>query len=384
VILLEDKNKKIEDVESVVVSSTVLADLFGLTTRRIRMLADEGIIQKTSRGRYNLQENIKSYIVYLKASQDLKEKTVDEDLDPDKERALLTKTQREKLELEIAAMKGKMHFSNDVKRVMSYLPEKRQTLLFSATMPLEINKLAETFLRNPAKVIVTPVASTGDKVNQVLYYVDKVNKIKLLLEIFKNKEMGSTLIFTRTKHGANKLSETLNKNGIMCAAIHGNKSQSARQQALSNFKSGDINVLVATDIAARGIDIKELSHVVNYEIPNVPETYVHRIGRTARAGLGGSAISLCDYDEVDYIFGIERLIKKEIEVISDHPFPMLVKEKSPKPIQQNRPQKNKPVNTGFKNFNGNNQNNRSKQNHFYGNNRNKANNNRFNKKTGDR
>jgi ATP-dependent RNA helicase RhlE len=277
-----------------------------------------------------------------------------------------------------------MGFIHDVKRVMSYLPEKKQTLLFSATMPLEINKLAETFLRNPAKVIVTPVASTGDKVNQVLYYVDKVNKIKLLLEIFKNKEMGSTLIFTRTKHGANKLSETLNKNGIMCAAIHGNKSQSARQQALSNFKSGDINVLVATDIAARGIDIKELSHVVNYEIPNVPETYVHRIGRTARAGLGGSAISLCDYDEVDYIFGIERLIKKEIEVISDHPFPMLVKEKSPKPIQQNRPQKNKPVNTGFKNFNGNNQNNRNKQNHFYGNNRNKANNNRFYKKTGDR
>ena len=234
-----------------------------------------------------------------------------------------------------------MGFIHDVKRVMSNLPTKRQTLLFSATMPEEIKTLAGTFLNNPATVIVTPVASTVDKVNQVVYFVDKANKTRLLLDIFKNNEMGSTLIFTRTKHGANKLAETLNKSNIFCAAIHGNKSQSARQQALSSFKSGEISVLVATDIAARGIDIKELSHVVNFEVPNVPETYVHRIGRTARAGLGGSAISLCDFDEKSFIKGIERLTNKNIEVILDHNYPMMVNQASPKVEPQKRFQSNK-------------------------------------------
>lgn len=260
-----------------------------------------------------------------------------------------------------------MGFIHDVKRVMSYLPEKKQTLLFSATMPSEIDKLADTFLKNPVKVIVTPVASTGDKVNQVVYFVDKANKSHLLLDIFKGTEMGSTLIFTRTKHGANKLTETLNKNGILCAAIHGNKSQSARQQALSAFKSGEIDVLVATDIAARGIDIKELSHVVNYEIPNVPETYVHRIGRTARAGAGGSAISLCDFDEKSYIKSIERLINKQIEVILDHNYPMLVNQLTPKVETPKRFTSNKstlktskPVKAGANKFNGQNTNNGKK------------------------
>jgi ATP-dependent RNA helicase RhlE len=234
-----------------------------------------------------------------------------------------------------------MGFIHDVKRVMTHLPIKKQTLLFSATMPKEITALADTFLHNPEKVIVTPVSSTVDKVKQVVYFVDKANKSRLLLEIFRKESMGSTLIFTRTKHGANKLSEILNKNKIMCAAIHGNKSQSARQQALASFKSGEISVLVATDIAARGIDIKELSHVINYEIPNVPETYVHRIGRTARAGLGGSAISLCDFDEKSFIKNIERLIKKNIEVVVDHSFPMLINEstkelETPKRFKSNK------------------------------------------------
>ncbi len=223
-----------------------------------------------------------------------------------------------------------MGFIHDVKKVMSHLKEQRQTLMFSATMPDEIKKLAASFLKNPKTVVVSPVSSTVDNVNQVVYFVDKVNKSKLLLDIFKNNEMGSTLIFTRTKHGANKLAELLNKNKIFCAAIHGNKSQAARQQALSSFKSGEISVLVATDIAARGIDIKDLSHVVNYEIPNVSETYVHRIGRTARAGALGSAISLCDFEEKAYIKSIERLTNKPIKVILEHNYPMMNNQASPK------------------------------------------------------
>jgi ATP-dependent RNA helicase RhlE len=229
-----------------------------------------------------------------------------------------------------------MGFIYDVNRVISHLPKSKQTLLFSATMPAEIDELAKTYLNDPTKVIVSPVASTGDKVEQLIYYVDKGNKSNLLLDIFKKNEMGSTLIFTRTKHGANKLSDILRKNNIQCAAIHGNKSQTARQQALSSFKSGEINVLVATDIAARGIDIKELAHVVNYEVPNVAETYVHRIGRTARAGKGGCAISLCDFDEIAYIRGIEKLINKKITEIKDHPFPMLILQYTPTPEKTNR------------------------------------------------
>lgn len=236
-----------------------------------------------------------------------------------------------------------MGFIHDVKRVMTYLPDKKQTLLFSATMPSEIKTLADTFLKNPETIIVSPIASTADKINQVVYYVDKINKSHLLLDIFKNNDMGSTLIFTRTKHGADKLAILLNKNKIYCAAIHGNKSQNARQQALSSFKSGEISVLVATDIAARGIDIKELSHVINYEIPNVPETYVHRIGRTARAGAGGSAISLCDYDEKPYIKAIERLTNKPITVILDHNYPMMVNQASPKKEVPKRFKSNKSI-----------------------------------------
>ncbi len=214
-----------------------------------------------------------------------------------------------------------MGFIHDVKRVITKLPAKRQTLFFSATMPPEIQKLANVLLTNPAKVEVTPVSSTVDAIEQSLYYVDKKEKPELLLHLLKDKKIISALVFTRTKHGADKVVKFLHRNHITAAAIHGNKSQNARQNALGNFKSGKLNVLVATDIAARGIDIDDLSHVINFELPNIPETYVHRIGRTGRAGNTGAAISFCDIEERDELKDIQKLIGKTVTVINDHPFP---------------------------------------------------------------
>lgn len=188
-----------------------------------------------------------------------------------------------------------MGMLQDVRRIIVYLPKVRQTMFFSATMPTEIAKLANTILKNPIKVEITPVSSTVDIIKQEVYYVDKGNKIKLLIHLLKNKSITSALVFSRTKHGADKIVKSLETAGIMAQAIHGNKSQNARQLALNNFKERKTRILVATDIAARGIDIEELSHVINFDLPEVPETYVHRIGRTGRAGLGGIAISFCDY-----------------------------------------------------------------------------------------
>ena len=215
-----------------------------------------------------------------------------------------------------------MGFIHDIKRVMTHVPSKRQTLLFSATMPKSIETLAQNFLNNPVSITVTPVSSTVDKIDQFVYYVDKVNKPVLLVELLRKKEIESALVFTRTKHGANKLVKILLASGIKCSAIHGNKSQSARELALKGFKTGEIKVLVATDIASRGIDIKGLSHVFNYELPNVPEDYVHRIGRTGRAGKPGCAISLSDFSEKKYIKDIEKLIKQNIKVIYEHDYPI--------------------------------------------------------------
>ena len=216
-----------------------------------------------------------------------------------------------------------MGFITDIKRIFEKMQHNKQVLLFSATMPDSIKKMAEQFLINPIYVNVNKVSSTVDKIEQKLYYVDKSNKLKLLLNILKNEDIQSALIFTRTKHGANKLSEMLNKNNHKTEVIHGNKSQNARITALKNFKSGKTKIMIATDIAARGIDISELSHVFNYEIPTIAETYVHRIGRTARAGLTGIAISFSDIDEKIQIKDIEKLIKQKIPVI-DHDFPMQV------------------------------------------------------------
>jgi ATP-dependent RNA helicase RhlE len=215
-----------------------------------------------------------------------------------------------------------MGFSHDVKKIISHLPEVRQTMLFSATMPPEISKLVNTILINPVKVAVTPVSSTVDTITQAVYFVDKKDKKYLLNDLLKDKNIISALVFSRTKHGADKITKDLFKAGIQAEAIHGNKSQSARQNALNNFKTRKTRVLVATDIAARGIDVDELSHVINYDLPNIPETYVHRIGRTGRAGLGGVALSFCDHEEKEYLKDIQKLISKSIPVIEDHPYPM--------------------------------------------------------------
>lgn len=205
-----------------------------------------------------------------------------------------------------------MGFIHDIKRIISKLPAKRQTILFSATMPTEIESLASSLLINPVKVTVTPVSSTVETINQSVFQVKRSNKLPLLLDILNDSSIDSLLVFTEMKHIANKIAKKLIENGISASAIHGNKSQSARQLALSNFKKKEIRVLVATDIAARGIDIDELGFVLNFDLPHVPESYVHRIGRTGRAGSNGTAISFCDTDELPKLKSIERLIKRRI------------------------------------------------------------------------
>ncbi|MFN8280358.1 MAG: DEAD/DEAH box helicase [Saprospiraceae bacterium] len=205
-------------------------------------------------------------------------------------------------------------FVNDVKKILTKIPAKRQTLFFSATMPLTIRKFAHSILHQPAEVSVTPVSSVARTVRQSVFFVEKKEKTELLIQLLSNKVISRTLVFTRTKHGADKLVRQLAKSGIHAAAIHGNKSQNARQKALNDFKSNRINILVATDIAARGIDIDELPHVVNYELPNVPETYVHRIGRTGRAGKDGIAVSFCDTEQKSELGDIQKLIGFNIPV----------------------------------------------------------------------
>jgi ATP-dependent RNA helicase RhlE len=225
-----------------------------------------------------------------------------------------------------------MGFIHDVKRLLVALPARRQSLFFSATMPPEIVKLADTILVNPSKVEVTPVSSTADTIKQFMYFVDRGNKNELLVEVLKDKNIKTCLVFTRTKHVADKV---LAEYKIKAEAIHGNKSQNARQNALTNFKAQTTRILVATDIAARGIDVDNLEYVINYEIPNIPETYVHRIGRTGRAGANGTAFSFCDAEEKAYLKDIEKLISKKIPVIDEHPFP-LRDHNPPKTVQGGR------------------------------------------------
>ena len=213
-----------------------------------------------------------------------------------------------------------MGFVHDVKRIIAKLPVQRQTLFFSATMAPAINKLAGTILRNPVKVQVTPVSSTAETVRQTIYFVEKRNKQSLLRHLLTDRTIQTALVFTRTKHGADRVAAALNRSGIRAEAIHGNKSQQARQRALQQFRTGQIKVLVATDIAARGIDIEKLAHVINFDLPNVPETYVHRIGRTGRAGANGIAVSFCDMEERAYLRDIQKLISGVIPVVKEHPF----------------------------------------------------------------
>jgi len=209
-----------------------------------------------------------------------------------------------------------MGFVNDVKKILAQVPSKRQTLFFSATMPAAIRKFAGSILHQPREISVTPVSSVAQTIKQSVYFVEKKEKTALLVKLLKDRSIRRSLVFTRTKHGADKLVKQLGRTGIYAAAIHGNKTQNARQKALNDFKSSRIRVLIATDIAARGIDIDELPHVVNYELPNVPETYVHRIGRTGRAGLEGVAVSFCDAEERSDLKGIQKLIGFNMPVMN--------------------------------------------------------------------
>jgi ATP-dependent RNA helicase RhlE len=216
-----------------------------------------------------------------------------------------------------------MGFVHDVKKIITRLPSKRQSLFFSATMPPEIVKLADTILVNPSKVEVTPASSTVNTIRQEVYFVDKNNKRHLLMHVLKDKSIERALVFTRTKHGADRVAKDLTRAGVNALAIHGNKSQNARQNALKSFKAKATRVLVATDIAARGIDIDDLTHVVNFELPNIPESYVHRIGRTGRAGASGIAIAFCDAEEKEFLRDIQKLIGKAIPVRDDHDYPLV-------------------------------------------------------------
>ena len=230
-----------------------------------------------------------------------------------------------------------MGFIHDVRKVIDRLPVRRQTLLFSATMPQEIAELSKKILRDPVQVEVAPQSSTVEAIDQILYKIDKGNKKYLLQELLKNNGWDSVLVFTNTKHGADRVVKELARVDIPAMAIHGNKGQSARVRALESFKSGEIRVLVATDIAARGIDVNELACVINYELPNVPETYVHRIGRTGRAGRSGIAVSFCNFDELAYLKDIEKLTRRHIPVVEKHPWPMEIFEATPKTQRPPRP-----------------------------------------------
>ncbi|MDV7186398.1 DEAD/DEAH box helicase [Lutibacter sp. TH_r2] len=234
-----------------------------------------------------------------------------------------------------------MGFIHDIKKIIAKLPFKRQSLFFSATMPKAIVELSSKILGNPEKVTIKPKQATAEKVEQAIYFVSKPNKTKLLIHIIEENPNTSVLVFSRTKHGSDKIVRQLGKANIKAAAIHGNKSQGARQRALGNFKKGELNVLIATDIAARGIDVEELSLVINYDLPNIPETYVHRIGRTGRAKASGIALSFCNNEEKAFLKDIQKLINQQIPVIEEHPFPLSVDDVVAPPQKQTKNQRKK-------------------------------------------
>jgi ATP-dependent RNA helicase RhlE len=237
-----------------------------------------------------------------------------------------------------------MGFVKDVKKIVAMVKKERQTMFFSATMPNAIMSLANEILYKPVRIMVSPEEETIDKIEQTIYYVDKKKKINLLVELLKKKDLKSVLVFSRTKHGANRIVKHLDQFSIRAEAIHGNKSQRARQRALALFKAKQIRVLVATDIAARGIDVDELSHVINFDLPEVPETYIHRIGRTGRAGLGGYAISFCSQDEANFLKDIQKHIKMKISVVKDSVYSIELKPTSNESKNQNSGKTNKPNN----------------------------------------
>jgi ATP-dependent RNA helicase RhlE len=257
-----------------------------------------------------------------------------------------------------------MGFIHDIKKLLKLLPKKRQSLFFSATMPAAIVKLSQEILGDPARVTIEPEKTTAEKVEQKIYHVNKMNKTNLLISLLNGELNDSTLVFSRTKHGANKIVKDLEKAGIKSAAIHGNKSQAARQRALQSFKDGDLKALVATDIAARGIDIDELSFVVNYDLPNVPESYVHRIGRTGRAGASGMAVSFCMLEERPFLKDIEKLIRTSIPVADDHDFEFKMEDAAEPSLkkQNQRGRSNRPARNSSSSKGGDNNRNRNSNN----------------------
>jgi ATP-dependent RNA helicase RhlE len=249
-----------------------------------------------------------------------------------------------------------MGFIHDVKKIIRHLPAEKQTLFFSATMPKEIAGLANSILHNPIKIEVTPPSTTVEKIDQSIYFVHKNDKQSLLMHLIKENRISRSLVFTRTKHGADKIAKYLNNAQIKADALHGNKSQGQRERALANFKSGRLNVLVATDIAARGIDVDELTHVINFDLPNVPETYVHRIGRTGRAGTSGTAFSFCDAEERSYLKDIHKLTAQNIPVNEEHPYKLAISNHAPAPSSNNqmrRSSHSRPFNRERRSFNSN-------------------------------
>ena len=244
-----------------------------------------------------------------------------------------------------------MGFINDIKKLLEKLPKNRQSLFFSATMPNSILTLSNTILHNPKKIEVHKVSTTAETIQQSIYYTNKSDKKDLLFYILKNRDINQILVFSRTKHGADRIVRNLQKNNIEAAAIHGDKSQNQRQRALQSFKDYKVRVLVATDIAARGIDIDKLSHVLNYDIPNEPETYVHRIGRCGRAGEKGVSISICEPEENIYAKDIEKLIKQNISAVQNHPFPQTEKPMNAKQKRESEKEKNRKKQEFFANRN---------------------------------
>lgn len=282
---------------------------------------------------YSCYMNIKTSVIYGGVSQSIQVKELEKGMDvlvatPGRLLDLINQryvnlSNVKFLVLDEADRMLDMGMIGDVKRVISYMQRKRQNLLFSATMPKEIEELVKTILNSPVRINISPISSTVDTVVQGVYFVDQNNKLKLLLEMLKKEEIKSVLVFVRTKHGANKLKIDLSRAGIKSDALHGDRSQEAREKILKEFKTGKIQVLVATDVAARGIDIEDLKYVINYEFPSAPETYVHRIGRTGRAGSSGFAYSFCDISERDMFHGIETLIGKKIPTVLENPYPAI-------------------------------------------------------------
>ncbi|MEG0403666.1 MAG: DEAD/DEAH box helicase [Anaerorhabdus sp.] len=327
--------------------ATKIRSLILTPTRELAIQIEENFVE------YAKYTNIKSAIIFGGVPQKPQEKAIRQGVDivvatPGRLLDLINQKLIDIKEIEVFILDEAdrmldMGFLFDVKKIIALLPTKKQTLFFSATMPKEIKELTKTLLHEPVIIEVTPPSSTVDNITQSLYYVDKPNKKNLLLDILKNNKIDSALIFTRTKNNANRLGKFLDAAHIKVGIIHGNKTQSARQIALTKFKKGDIKVLVATDIAARGIDINELSYVFNYDIPTDAEAYVHRIGRTGRAGNNGISISFADIDEIDLVKSIQKLIRLEIPVVKEHKFPML--NTIPTPKKKPKSSSNKPKST---------------------------------------